>query len=166
MASASRPERVTRTAWSWVDRVDRVVIPFLRRSAVPVLRVSLGLVFIWFGALKVLDVSPVAEFVARTVYWVDPDVLVPALGVFEMTIGTLLLLGRALRLTLLLLVIQLVGTFVTFLVLPGVTFREGNPLLLTVEGEFVVKNVVLIAAALVVGTTVKRRSNDPAEPVR
>lgn len=164
MASASRPERVTRTAWSWIDRVDRVVVPFLRKSAVPVLRVCLGAVFIWFGALKVFGVSPVSDFVARTVYWVDPDVFVPALGVFEMTVGTLLLLGRALRLTLLLLVIQLAGTFVTFLVLPDVTFRDGNPLLLTVEGEFVVKNLVLIAAALVVGTTVKRRAGDPREP--
>jgi putative oxidoreductase len=41
-------------------------------------------------------------------------------------------------------------------VLPDVTFRDGNPFLLTVEGEFVVKNLVLIAAALVVGTTVRR----------
>jgi uncharacterized membrane protein YkgB len=61
------------------------------------------------------------------------------------------------RLTLLLFVAQMVGTFPTFLILPNVTFRHGNPLLLTVEGEFVVKNLVLIAAALVVGTTVRRK---------
>jgi uncharacterized membrane protein YphA (DoxX/SURF4 family) len=156
MASTSSPAKLARRTWSLVDRVDRVVIPFLRRVAVPVLRVSLGVVFVWFGMLKILEVSPVSQLVAKTVYWVDPDVIVPLLGVFEVTVGVLLLLGRALRLTLLLFLVQMVGTFLTFIVLPDVTFRDGNPLLLTVEGEFVVKNLVLISAALVVGTTVRR----------
>jgi uncharacterized membrane protein YkgB len=153
--------------WSAIDRVDAVVIPFLRRVAVPMLRISLGVVFVWFGALKVFDVSPVSDLVGNTVYWVDPDRFVPALGVFEMVVGLLLLLGRALRFTLLLFVAQMVGTFITFLVLPEVTFQDGNPLLLTVEGEFVVKNLVLISAALVVGTTVRRRrrSAGPAAQV-
>jgi uncharacterized membrane protein YkgB len=140
-----------------VDRVDAHLIPFLRRTAVPMLRVSLGLVFVWFGLLKVFDVSPVASLVARTVYWVDPDAAVTVLGVFEAFVGTMLLLGWALRLTLLLFVAQMVGTFLTFVILPEVTFRHGNPLLLTVEGEFVVKNLVLISAALVVGATVRRK---------
>jgi uncharacterized membrane protein YkgB len=69
----------------------------------------------------------------------------------------MLLFGWALRLTLALFTLQMIGTFLTFLILPDVTFRGGNPLLLTVEGEFVVKNLVLISAALVVGTTVRRR---------
>ena len=140
-----------------IDRVDARLIPFLRRAAIPMLRVSLGLVFVWFGALKVFDVSPVADLVARTVYWVDPDLFVTVLGFFEVFVGVMLLFGWALRLTLALFTLQMVGTFVTFLVLPEVTFRHGNPLLLTVEGEFVVKNLVLISAALVVGTTVRRK---------
>ena len=73
MASANPTTNLTRTAWSWVARVDRVVIPFLRLVAVPMLRVSLGVVFVWFGLLKIFEVSPVSELVARTVYWVDPD---------------------------------------------------------------------------------------------
>ena len=156
MASTNPPAKLARRTWSLVDRIDRIVIPFLRRVAVPVLRISLGVVFVWFGLLKIFEVSPVSELVARTVYWVDPDIIVPVLGVFEVTVGVLLLLGRALRLTLLLFVAQMVGTFLTFFVLPEVTFRDGNPFLLTVEGEFVVKNLVLISAAMVVGTTVRR----------
>jgi len=150
--------KLTRSAWRGVDRVDARLIPFLRTAAIPMLRISLGVVFVWFGALKVFDVSPVSDLVARTVYWVDPDLAVPALGTFEMFVGLMLLLGRAMRLTLLLFVAQMAGTFVTFLVLPEVTFRDGNPLLLTVEGEFVVKNLVLISAAMVVGTTIRRQS--------
>lgn len=167
LADRSRTSRTQPGVWSAIDRVDAVVIPFLRRLSVPMLRISLGVVFMWFGALKVFDVSPVSDLVGSTVYWVDPDWFVPALGVFEMVVGLLLLLGRALRFTLFLFVAQMVGTFITFLVLPEVTFQDGNPLLLTVEGEFVVKNLVLISAALVVGTTVRRRgrSAGPAAPV-
>lgn len=138
--------------------VDAKLVPFLRTAAVPLLRTSLGIVFVWFGALKVFDISPVSALVARTVYWVDPDLFVPALGALEMFVGLMLLVGRAMRLTLFLFVAQMLGTFLTFFVLPEVTFRDGNPLLLTVEGEFVVKNLVLISAAMVVGTTIRRRS--------
>ena len=158
MSSLRAPTKAVRSAWSVVDRVDLLIIPFLRRWAVPLLRVSVGLVFVWFGMLKILDVSPVADLVANTVYWVDPETFVAVLGVFEVTVGALLLLGRALRVTLLLFLLQMAGTFLTFVILPGVTFRDGNPFLLTVEGEFVVKNLVLISAALVVGTTVRRRA--------
>jgi uncharacterized membrane protein YkgB len=147
----------TNTLTRAIERIDARLVPFLRRAAIPMLRVSLGLVFVWFGALKVFDVSPVADLVARTVYWVDPDLFVTALGFFEVFVGIMLLFGWALRLTLALFTLQMIGTFLTFLVLPQVTFRDGNPVLLTVEGEFVVKNLVLISAALVVGTTVRRR---------
>lgn len=131
--------KLTGSVCQGVDRVDAKLVPFLRTVAGPMLRVSLGIVFVWFDALKVFQVSPVSESVARTVYWVNPHLFVPALGAFEIFIGLMLLVGRAMRLTLLLLVAQMIGTFLTFFVLPRVMFRDGNPLLPTVEGEFVVK---------------------------
>jgi spore maturation protein SpmA len=67
MASTNPPAKLARKTWSLVDRIDRIVIPFLRRVAVPVLRISLGVVFVWFGLLKIFEVSPVSELVARTV---------------------------------------------------------------------------------------------------
>jgi uncharacterized membrane protein YphA (DoxX/SURF4 family) len=135
--------------------LDLRIIEFLRRFAVPALRISLGTVFVWFGALKVLGVTPVTDLVANTVYWVDPGWFVPVLGVFEMAVGLGLLFGFALRLVLLALVVQLIGTFLVLVVQPGIAFQNGNPLLLTVEGEFVIKNLVLITAAMVVGSTVR-----------
>ena len=101
----------------------------LNRIALPALRISLGVVFIWFGALKLLDVSPVSGLVARTVYWFDPDIVVPALGVFEIAVGSMLVLNRLLRVALALFAAQMAGTFLVFAVLP---FHNGNPLLLTV----------------------------------
>ncbi len=140
-----------------LDRVDRVVTHVLSRWSIPALRVALGVVFVWFGALKIGRLSPVSELVARTVYWFDPDVVVPALGIVEVVIGAGLIFGVLLRVVLLLFAAQMAGTFLTFVVLPHVCFRDSNPLLLTVEGEFVVKNLVLLAAGLVVGSTVRGR---------
>lgn len=134
------------------QRIDARVLSALDRIALPALRISLGVVFIWFGALKLLDVSPVSGLVARTVYWFDPDIVVPALGVFEIAVGSMLVLNKLLRVALALFAGQMVGTFLVFAVLPNVAFRDGNPLMLTVEGEFVVKNLVLLTAGMVVGS--------------
>lgn len=122
----------------------------LRTLSVPLLRGSLGVVFVWFGALKVAGVTPVAELVARTVPWLEPGTFVLVLGVVELVLGVALVVGRRLRWVALLVVLHLCGTFLTLVVQPGVAFQTGNPLLLTMTGEFVVKNLVLITAALAV----------------
>lgn len=147
-------QSVLATAWRRAGEVDAGVIRVLRRVSVPLLRVSLGVVFVWFGLLKVFEVSPVSELVAKTVYWFDASWVVPALGVVEVFVGTCLLLGRLMRLTLLLFALQMVGTFLVLIVQPDIAFQHGNPLLLTVEGEFVVKNLVLLSAGMVVGASV------------
>ncbi len=134
------------------ERVDARLRPFLARVGIPLLRISLGVVFLWFGLLKILDVSPVSGLVANTIYWFDPDVVVPALGALEVFVGACLVAGRLMRIALPLLVLQMAGTFLVLVLLPSVAFRDGNPLLLTVEGEFVVKNLVLLSAALVIGS--------------
>ena len=146
----------TRTSTTLVDRLDHTITAFLRRWSIPALRVSLGIVFVWFGAMKVFDVTPVADLVASTVYWFDPGWVVPVLGVLEVIVGVGLLFRIALRLVLALFAVQMVGTFLVLALLPEVSFDGGNPLLLTVEGEFVVKNLVLLSAGMVVGATVRR----------
>ncbi len=115
------------------------------------MRWALAVTFIWFGALKLFDVSPVSDLVAATIYFLDPAWFVPALGVVEILVGLGLLLRVWLRLVLAVMSLQLVGTFLVFFLLPDVAFQDGNPLLLTTEGEFVVKNTVLLGAAMVVG---------------
>ncbi len=137
-------------------RVDATITRFLRRWSIPALRVSLGIVFVWFGALKIFDVTPVTDLVADTVYWVDPDWFVPVLGVAEVAVGVALITKRALRAALAVFALQMAGTFLVLIVQPDVAFQDGNVLKLTVEGEFVVKNLVLLSAGLVVGSTVDR----------
>ena len=120
------------------------------------LRMSLALVFLWFGALKVAGSTPVGELVAGTVPWVDAGFLVPALGVVEIAIGLGLMFGRTCRIVMPLFVAQMLGTFLVLVEEPTVAFQHGNPLLLTTVGEFVIKNVVLLTAGLVVGCRSQR----------
>lgn len=144
-----------------IERIDEKTLPLLERYGITVLRISLGIVFVWFGALKVFDVSPVSDLVGHMAYLIPEETFVLILGLFEIAVGTLLLTGRLLRLALALFCIQMAGTFLVLPILPEVAFQDGNPFLLTVEGEFVVKNLVLLSAGLVVGTTVKRRRRCP-----
>lgn len=153
---------VARRALDVYERVDDAVIDFLRRHSETVLRLALATVFIWFGALKLIDRSPVATLVADTIAWVPSSFVVPALGAVEVAIGFGLLFGIGLRIVLLLFVLQMLGTFLVFVTQPGDSFQDGNPLLLTTLGEFVVKNVVLIAAGLVIGSHVhSKREQSP-----
>lgn len=142
---------------TFYERADNFFIGMMARHGVTILRVALAIVFLWFGALKVFGVSPVVALVAATVYWANPDWFVPLLGVWEMAIGLGLLFRFALRVTLFLLYVQLAGTFLLPIIQPEVAFIDGNPLLLTTEGEFVVKNLVLLAAGIVIGGTLERR---------
>jgi uncharacterized membrane protein YphA (DoxX/SURF4 family) len=124
------------------------VFELIDRAAPLAMRLSLTLVFIWFGLLKILGDSPVADLVSATLPWADPHLIVPVLGGIEAVLGVALLLGRAQRAVLLILSAHLSGTFLTFIMAPRLTMQHGNPLLLTADGEFVVKNLVLISAAL------------------
>ncbi|MDQ4145314.1 MAG: hypothetical protein M3198_16545, partial [Actinomycetota bacterium] len=120
------------------------------------LRASLGVVFVWFGALEIAGVTPVTDLVANTVYWLDASSFVPLLGAFEILVGLGLVTGLLMRVVLLLFALQMIGTFLVFVVQPEVAFQKGNPLLLTVEGEFVAKNLVLLAAGAALGARLKR----------
>lgn len=131
------------------SRLDRVLTAMLRPVTLPALRVLLGLLFVWFGALKVLGRSPVGQLVSGTLPWADPRLTVHVLGTVEVLLGAGLVTGVAVRLVLPVLVAHLSGTFLTFVMLPELMFRGHNPLLLTESGEFVTKNLVLIAATLV-----------------
>ena len=149
------PAEVGEGLWSRLQAIDTRILHILNRSALPMLRVSLAIVFLWFGGLKITGETPVSELVANTVYWLDPSWFVPLLGVFELIVGVGLLLGRALRLVLALFVLQMLGTFLVLVVQPDIAFQEANPLLLTTEGEFVIKNLVLLSAGLLIGSRLK-----------
>lgn len=124
---------------------------FLYRSSIPALRTTLGLVFLWFGLLKLFGASPVTAILEQTYPFVPVKAFVTLLGVWEVAVGCGLICKRALRCALVLMWAHMTGTFVSVFMSPSLFFQHGSPLWLTVEGEFVVKNLVLMAAGLVIG---------------
>lgn len=140
-----------------MQRVERAVVRFLHANRVTILQATLGLVFIWFGSLKLTLTTPVADLVATTIPFIPETPLLLLIGAWEICIGILLLWGRYVRTMLVLFLIQMLGTFAVLLVQPTVAFQGMNPLLLSVEGEFVVKNLVLVAAGLSIGGQLLQR---------
>lgn len=138
------------------ERMDGRVRAVLARLAPGLLRVSLGLVFVWFGMLKVFDASAVGGLVSATVPFVDAFWFVPVLGGLEVAMGVAFIAGRFLRLVLPVFAVHMVGTLLVLLVLPDVAYEEGNPLMLSLVGEFVVKNLVLLSAGIVVTSNADR----------
>ncbi|MEF8771030.1 hypothetical protein [Halodesulfurarchaeum sp.] len=132
------------------ERIDTRIAAVMQKWSLPMVQTAIGVVFIWFGALKIIGISPAAELVEKTVYFFPPEVFVPILGVWEVLIGLFFLYRPLVRLGILLLFLQLPGTFLPIILLPDVVFTT-FPYGLTVEGQYIVKNLVIIGAALVLG---------------
>lgn len=141
------------------EKVDRAIAGGMQRYGVAVLRYALAVIFIWFGVLKPLGMSPAEELVKRTVTFLpmSPDVFFPILGWWEVAIGVGLLFRPLVRVALLLLFAQMVGTFLPLVILPEVVWTH-FPFALTTEGQYIIKNLVLLSAALVVGGSVREKS--------
>jgi len=92
-----------------IKEIDRRIIQTLNRLSLPTLRISLGLIFIWFGALKPFGNSPANDVITKTVYWFDPDIFIPILGVWEVAIGVCLLFTPLIRAGLFLLALQMIS---------------------------------------------------------
>ncbi len=137
-----------------LDGVDRRIASWMRRHGHFLLRITLGIVFVWFGLLKPLGLSPADALVRRTVYWFDADWFVPFLGWWEVAIGVGLLWRPLNRVAILLLLLQMPGTMLPLVLLPEVCFNRA-PWAPTLEGQYIIKNLVLISAAIVVGGTVR-----------
>ena len=134
-----------------VREIDHWLIDRLNRSSLTLLRFSLAVIFIWFGALKIFGQSPAVELITKTIYWFDPKIFIPILGGWEMLIGICLIFPPLIRAGLFLLALQMPGTFLPLILLPHVCFTS-IPFNLTLEGQYIVKNLVLIGAGLVVGS--------------
>jgi len=133
-----------------LNKFDLNLIQFLNKFSMPALRISLGIVFFWFGALKIFGESPANDVITKTIYWFNPDIFIPVLGVWESIIGICLLVPSFIRVGLFLLALQMPGTFLPLILLPEVCFQS-VPFNLTLEGQYIVKNLVLIGAAMAVG---------------
>ncbi|MBU4176211.1 MAG: hypothetical protein ACYC0O_08195 [Desulfurivibrionaceae bacterium] len=140
--------------YAWLDRADIRISEGMDRYCQPLMRYSIALIFIWFGLLKPLGMSPEEELIKRTVYWVSPQVFLPVLGWWEVGVGLCLLYRPLIRIALLLLLLQLPGTMLPLILLPEICFTH-PPFGLSLEGQYIVKNIFLVSAAFMIGGKVR-----------
>jgi uncharacterized membrane protein YkgB len=144
----------------WFNRTDARITRWMARYGVLLLRLSLGLVFLWFGALKFFPgLSPAQELAGRTINQLSFGILSASsanliLAVWECLIGLGLITGIAMRATLLLLFAQMMGTITPVFLYPAEVFTR-VPYAPTLEGQYIIKNLVLISAGIVIGATVR-----------
>jgi uncharacterized membrane protein YphA (DoxX/SURF4 family) len=143
-----------------LDPVDVRLTQWMARYGVVTLRVTLGIVFLWFGVLKFFPgLSPAQTLALETIDvltlgLVPGGVSLVLLAALECAIGVGLISGRFMRITLLLLAFQMVGAASPLLLFPGEVFTQ-FPYAPTLEGQYIIKNLVLVSAGIVIGATVR-----------
>ena len=118
------------------------------------IRLPLFIIFFWFGLLKVIELSPARQLIIDTVFWMpilSAETWVVVIGYWEMFIAIFFLTKRTTFLAMILLFLQMSGTFMPLILLPDITFQSSNPFLPTLEGQYIIKNIIIITAALVIG---------------
>jgi len=142
-------------------RTDQKIRVWMKQFGILSLRISLGIVFFWFGVLKFFpDMSP-AEDLARQTFeiltfgLVPPNLAIKVLATWECAIGLGLLIGKYMRVVLILLVLQMVGAMSPIFLFPEKVFAQ-IPWVPTLEGQYIIKNLVVISAAIVLGSKVEK----------
>lgn len=139
---------------SRLGRLDAAAATLMHRYGHAAHRLSFGIVFIWFGLLKVFGFKSATSIIAQTIYLGSPAITTPILGAWEALIGVCLFVRPLIRVGLLLLAIRLPGTLLALAAHPLVCF-DGSPLVPTIVGQYLIKDAMLFAAALVIGGTVR-----------
>lgn len=139
-------------------------------NAIKYLRISLGIIFFWFGLLKFFPGVSSAENIATrtisvlTLDLIEPSVSIIILAAWETLIGLGLLFNKFLREVLFLLFLQMIGTITPLILFPAETFKV-FPFVPTLEGQYIIKNLILISAGLAIGATV-RGGKIISEPIK
>ncbi len=140
--------------------IDVPLTNWMADNGVKLLRWSIALIFIWFGGLKFFPGASPAEALAGTSIEmltfgiVSASIGLPILAAWEVLIGIGMLVPKFTRATILLLYVQMIGTFSPVILMPDVVFNS-FPFVLTMEGQYILKNVIVISAALIIGATVR-----------
>lgn len=129
---------------------DRVFINFARICEIPFARLAIFVVFFWFGALKIIGFSPanplVSELLEKTMPFMGFDLFILLFGVFEVVIGLSFLFPRLIRVSIAMLAFHMVTTFMPLVLMTSITWQAF--LVPTLEGQYIIKNLVIIATAM------------------
>lgn len=137
-----------------------MVADYCNKIQVSFARTAIFVVYFWFGLLKLLGMSPAGELVhslfQRTLWFMSFDLFYAGFALFEMLIGVLFIIRGFERSALALLFLHLITTAMPLVLLPGTTWQ--GFLIPTLEGQYIIKNILIISAAIVVGSKMKQNA--------
>ncbi len=136
--------------WNLIAGLDGRAIAFSRRISEPLARWAIFIVYAWFGALKVVGESPANPLVAalqqRTLPFIPFETFIVLFGIYEVVIGATFLKRGWERLAIVLMAAHMVTTLMPLVLVPAATWS--GFLVPTLEGQYIIKNVALIALAI------------------
>jgi len=141
-----------------LEKFDKKVINILREYSDEVSRVALFIIFVWFGFLKTIGLSPAADLVvelmdATFLAGLSPEMFLIAFGWFEVLIGILVLFPKLERITFLLLGFHMITTVMPLFLLPETTWYM--PFAPTLVGQYIIKNLALVSIGLLLFARLK-----------
>jgi uncharacterized membrane protein YphA (DoxX/SURF4 family) len=132
-----------------LKEVEQKVYTFLGKYYDWLLRISLAVIYIWFGILKPFDSSPAADLVANSIYFLPREGFFIFLGIWETILGIMFLIPRFTKITFWIFILHMGGTFTPFITLMDSVFII-FPFSLSLEGQYIVKNLILISAGVAI----------------
>jgi uncharacterized membrane protein YphA (DoxX/SURF4 family) len=133
---------------------------WMAKNGILLLRISIGIVFFWFGIQKFFSgLSSAEDLASRTIEsmsfgLVGPKVSMPILATWEVLIGLTFMFRYLMRIAVPLLFLQMIGTVMPLFLFPAETFVP-PPLVPTLIGQYIIKNIVIVTGAMVVGAYYK-----------
>ncbi len=131
-----------------------------------ILRISIGIIYLWFGMLKFFPgVSPAEDLAKETIHlltfgWIEPNLSLLLLAIWETVIGLLLLIGVYPKIVTRIVLVHMICTFTPLFLLPGLSFSSA-PIALTLVGQYIIKNIVIISALFVIRSVAKEERSEP-----
>ena len=125
-----------------------------------ILRISIGIIYLWFGVLKFFPgVSPAESLAKDTIHLLtlnilDDKIALLLLAIWETVAGIMLIGGIYTRVAIRAVMVHMFCTFTPLILLPGLSFTEA-PLSLTLIGQYIIKNIVIVSALFLLDTTLK-----------
>lgn len=133
------------------------IFALLQRASYPFLRIAMGVVLFWIGALKFVDPSGVVGLLGASLPFLAFPAFVYVLGAIEVALALLLFANVGTKYVGLALMGLFAGTLLIFLIAPKVVYGESGFPLLALPGEFLLKDLVLMASSAVLASTASAR---------
>lgn len=136
-------------------RIEQKVANFAQKYSITILRYSFALIYFWFGWLKLLGISPADELVYRSTEWLDFPHFITVLAIWEIMIGIFFAIKKLQKIGLWMFFLKIPGTFLPLFTNPEKCFTF-IPFGLTLEGQYIFKNLIMVSAALVMVASFSR----------